>query len=135
MKKLTDEILAKALGWHIEKKERYKGGWINFWAKPGHKKAELYCEDKRSPQYPFPPNFVSAIEVIIEEINRRKLYYLLLKNPYKKECSAVVQNEKSTIGFGEHGISSGHIYDETEALALCGALLTYLEKAKNVNKK
>lgn len=106
--KLTDESVAKALGWTPCTDP--PGAWnkpCDRMKRPG----QAHCEDF--------PAFTTSLDAITAEIEARGLYW----SRHSGEDGAFVTQGP----FGPEGHGTG----KTSAEALCAALLSYLKESKN----
>lgn len=114
--KLTDERVAKALGW----KPPEKGQAWRYWESPDGKKV-VHGQDL--------PAYTTSLDAIVAEIEARKdskgrvLGWGIAFHPHSSG-----DNSERTHAWVYYGAYSG--LEDTGPLALCAALLSYLKEAK-----
>ena len=101
---LTDESVAKALGWLSLK---------------GYPKWQMRAPDGEIRNC---PNFTTSLDAIVAEIEERGLFWSVDHEP-NPDLKSIQGDSKAVVQrYGAHG--------KTAPLALCAALLTYLKEGK-----
>ncbi len=114
--KLTDEKVAKALGWK-RKRLKYQDCGL------GHSTFPQTVYATGNPKTPFwpadgLPAFTTSLDAIVAEIEARGLAY--------EVCNALIGGYYGTVGTAESSGPKSHA--DTAPLALCAALLAYLKE-------
>jgi hypothetical protein len=116
--KLTDEIVAKALGW-----KRVYDGNTHVQTRTGLKMVRVY--DWQHPDYPHPGEgwgvkpYTTSLDAIVGEIEARGLDYTVSNTK-----QANVHKAKRAFALVKDDAAQG----DTAQLALCAALLAYLKE-------
>lgn len=102
--KLTDEKVAKALGW------TYDGTWSYPWKRPTTTQRQFR-----------PPHFTTSLDAIVAEVEARGLEWGV--------CNGGSTGGTAAVGKPGAPLPSNAL-GETPALALCAALLAFLKETR-----